>query len=158
MFTFLRDCRANLKVEVGDARLTLEQAPANSIDLLVLDAFSSDSIPVHLLTKEAFDMYLRKLRPGGVIAVHISNRYLDLEPILAKEASSLALVSRSNDDTESDNHTGKAASHWIIMARSLSDLSPLDRSIDWNGLLVSDSTPLWTDDYSNLLGAFKKEF
>src|SRR5262249_15710017 len=81
-FSFLKDSKARVEVQLGDARLSLEREPKWDFDVLVLDAFSSDAIPVHLLTVEAFRAYLRQLRTGGILAVHISNRYLDLVPVV----------------------------------------------------------------------------
>ena len=86
-FFFLKDCKAKLDVAMGDARLSLEREPPQNFDVLAVDAFSSDSIPVHLLTKEAMELYFRHLRPDGILAVHISNRYLDLQPVLAGRSS-----------------------------------------------------------------------
>ena len=82
-FTHLQNSRGRLNVVFGDGRLTLQRANPSAYDLIVLDAFSSDAIPVHLLTREAIDLYLSRLRPDGIVAVHISNRYLNLEPVLA---------------------------------------------------------------------------
>src|SRR5439155_19312438 len=96
-FTFLRDSRAKVEVALGDARLSLEREPAQNFDVLALDAFSSDAIPVHLLTVEAFKTYLRHLKPGVVLAVHISNRYLDLVPVLQQAARHLSLELRQVD-------------------------------------------------------------
>ena len=89
LFTYLRDSRATVSTVVGDGRLRLEEAPDAAYDLIVLDAFSSDAVPVHLLTQEAFDLYASKLSPGGAIMVHVSNRYLDLEPVVAASADHL---------------------------------------------------------------------
>ena len=85
-FTFLSRCQPGAPIIVGDARLTLERAPAAAADILVVDAFSSDSVPMHLLTREAFATYRRHLAPGGLLLVHISNRYLDMEPVIAAAA------------------------------------------------------------------------
>ena len=81
-FTFLRDCKAKVDVAMGDARLSLEREAPENFDVLAVDAFSSDSIPVHLLTREAMQLFFRHLKPDGILAVHISNRYLDLQPVL----------------------------------------------------------------------------
>src|SRR5205807_5602010 len=98
-FTFLKDSRAKVEVALGDARLSLEREPAQNFDVLALDAFSSDAIPVHLLTVEAFKTYLRHLKPDGVLAVHISNRYLDLVPVVQQAARHLSLEVRSEEHT-----------------------------------------------------------
>ena len=88
-FTFLRDCKADHEVLLGDARLTLEAQPSQQFDLMAIDAFSSDAIPVHLLTREAFALYFRHLKPTGILAVHVSNRYLDLVPVVSRNARDL---------------------------------------------------------------------
>lgn len=156
IFTFVSDCKANLKIQSGDARLTLNHAPDHSIDLLVLDAFSSDSIPVHLLTLEAFKMYLRKLGPEGVLAVHISNRYLDLGPIVGRIALELNLAVLEDIDGDADLEIGKTASRWITLSPKIENLQPLMKDPDWSDLSIPAYSPLWTDDYSNLLGAFRR--
>ena len=88
-FTFLRDCKADHQVLLGDARLTLEAQPSQQFDLMAIDAFTSDAIPVHLLTREAFALYFRHLKPSGILAVHVSNRYLDLVPVVSRNATRL---------------------------------------------------------------------
>src|SRR5207302_1230798 len=102
LFTFLSSCAADAPVVAGDARLTLEASPGR-YDLIVLDAFSSDSIPAHLLTREALAGYLAKLSPRGVIVAHISNRHLDLAPVLANVAGSQGLVSFLGEDDRADD-------------------------------------------------------
>ena len=148
----------------GGARLRLLDAPDGAFDIIVLDAFSSDAIPTHLLTKEALDLYRSKLAPGGVIAFHISNRYLQLRPIVAKLAQSVepTLAARVWDDGGENLATGKSRSEWVILARSESDFGTLvwpkgpDQIRDprWEAAKAKTDTPLWTDDFSNLLSAF----
>ena len=153
-FTFLRDSKATLRVVLGDARLTLSRA-APGYGLVVLDAFSSDSIPVHLLTVEALRMAMSKLVQGGLLAIHISNRYLDLEPVLAANARALHFAAMVDVDTAlpDEKAAGKTESHWILMARKGIELDPF-RTVEWNDLEVREGTRPWTDDYSNVLGAF----
>ena len=153
-FTFLRDGRADVRIVLGDARLTLSRARPG-YGLVVLDAFSSDSIPVHLLTVEGLRMAASKLSPGGVLAVHISNRYLALEPVLAANARVLRLAAMSQTDVASDTEKaeGKGESHWVLMAREATDLDPF-RTSDWGDLEARPGLRPWTDDYSNVLGAF----
>lgn len=164
-FNFMSECRTEkLRVILGDARLRLLDAPDGAYDLLVLDAFSSDAIPTHLLTKEAIDLYRRKLAPGGVIAFHISNRYLQLRPIVAKLAQSVdpPLAARVWDDGNENLATGKTRSEWVVLARSEADFGALvwprgmDQTRDprWEAAKARPDTPLWTDDFSNLLSAF----
>ena len=100
-FTYLRDCPPAKRIVLGDARLSLAQAPDSSYDFIVLDAFSSDAIPVHLMTREALQLYLRKLAPGGSIAFHISNRYLNLEPVLVELARDARIAGIVGADTAS---------------------------------------------------------
>jgi len=101
-FTFLADCHGKLDIAMGDARLTLEREQPENFDVLAVDAFSGDAIPVHLLTREAMDLYFRHLRPDGLLAVHISNRHLDLLPVLAVEARSSGRRARVVDTEDDD--------------------------------------------------------
>jgi len=156
-FTFLRDCKADMDVKLGDARLTLDHEPDGEFGLIVLDAFSSDSIPIHLLTQEAVKMYVRKLDPTGFLAFHISNRYLDLEPILKRTAQSLDMTLYTRDDEvgTDEMQAGKRPSHWVIMTRKEADIQRLVDEFHW-GTSDAGPAPLWTDDYSNILSAFSK--
>lgn len=157
-FTYIQDCRATLDFVLGDARLSLAAQPNAKFGLIVLDAFSSDAVPVHLLTTEAVNMYISKLRPGGLLAFHISNRYLDLQSVLAAVATDLSLVAviREDfvDDTES-RATGHWTSTWVCMARNSEDLSPLEHDRNWLLLERQPKDPLWTDDYSSFVGIFR---
>ena len=146
-FHFLPRCRGRCDVVVGDARISLEGEPPQNFDVLALDAFSSDSIPVHLLTGQAFRTYLRHLKPGGVLAVHISNRYLDLAPVVASACEQMGLVVRIFVSP------GKAAdqtttSVWAVVAR---DAELFSRPEWHNAEKPTRRVPAWTDDYSNLL-------
>jgi SAM-dependent methyltransferase len=154
-FTFLKDTEAKVDVVLGDARLVLEREPAQQFDILVVDAFSGDAIPVHLLTREAFGVYFRHLRPGGVLAVHISNRHLDLEPVVAHAADhygkELRVVEADEDRTKGWNR-----STWTLLSDSpdVFDKDPLEaatreRETD------TVSIPPWTDDYSSILAIVK---
>jgi hypothetical protein len=158
VFTYLRDCAARVEVVLGDARLSLEREFARGaredFDVLAIDAFSSDAIPIHLLTREALDVYLARLaRPDGILAIHISNRSLDLAPVVQGLAQARHLAA-SLIGTEKKDETNWGST-WILLAR---DASVLDRS----GLLPPSSIPnpirnirLWTDDYSNLFSVLK---
>jgi hypothetical protein len=157
-FTFLRDCAPQAKIVLGDARLKLAEARDGQYRLIALDAFSGDSIPMHLMTREALQLYLRKLAPGGMIAFHITNQHLDLAPVLANLAQDANLVSSIEDDstlTEQQARDGKLGSRWVVMARSKADLDHLVPSADsfasWNTLEGRADAHVWTDDYSNLL-------
>ena len=154
-FTFLADAAAPVTVVVGDGRLELERVAPGSFDLLVLDAFSSDAVPVHLLTVESFRTSMATVAPGGVIAVHISNRYLDLEPVVASAIESLGLVSILGTDLPAASLTGLAdASQWVIVARSYADVAGLVEGDEWRTAHAEGRRP-WTDRYSDLLGALR---
>ncbi len=148
-FTFLKDSPATINIIQGDARLSLERQPPQGYDVLVVDAFSGDSIPVHLLTREAFQLYFRQLKPEGVLAVHISNSYLDLEPVVASAAASLhkeaVVIHNSNDPPK-----GIFASIWVLVGNP--EGFEARREIEAKGLIILPPSKdrLWTDDYSNL--------
>jgi hypothetical protein len=141
----------------GDARLNLERESAQQYDILVLDAFSSDSIPVHLLTREAFAIYLRHLRPDGVIAVHISNRYLDLEPVISRAAEHFGIPttfiadSQSSDEDEEDLFDTHYHSDWMLLSRNSAFLRQPEIA-DAAKVTGHTSTgvQLWTDNQSDL--------
>ncbi len=159
-FTYLSECRARkLDVVLGDARLSLRDAPDHQFQLLVLDAFSSDAVPVHLLTREALALYRSKLAPGGVLAFHTSNRFLDLRPVLANLARDAGLVCRCRDDlaiSAEEVAQGRDPSQWVVMAGNQADLGKLARNVFWDDLLKTQAPgPVWTDDYSNIIGIFK---
>jgi len=151
-FTFLRDSRADVLTVAGDARRSLEDGPRAANDLLVVDAFSSDSIPVHLLTREAVQLYLETLRPDGLVAFHVSNRHLDLEPVVAGIAADLGLAAAQKFQlvSASDAEAGKSTSHWIVAARSPERLEPLLQA-GWAPLRPEAGSRVWTDDFSNIL-------
>jgi len=157
-FTFLSQCAPGARIVLGDARLRLRDAPDASYDLIALDAFSGDSIPMHLMTRESMALYMRKLAPGGMIAFHVSNLYLDLTPTLAALAGDAGLVCLLGDDTgvsQAQTDAGKFPSRWIVMARSRSDLGTLERSAHWTLVQAPAGARVWTDDYSNLLQVIK---
>jgi spermidine synthase len=152
-FTFLRDCADRCDVVIGDARLSLIAARPGAYGLIVLDAFSSDAIPMHLMTAEALSLYLSRLAPGGLLAFHISNRHVTLGPILGRLALVERLQAREQMQavTASEADLGQAASDWVVMARSAEDLGGIASDPRWVAPTVSASTPLWTDDFSNIL-------
>jgi SAM-dependent methyltransferase len=153
-FTFLEDSAAQIDIVLGDARLSLERAPAQGFDILAVDAFTSDSIPVHLLTREAFQIYFRHLKPGGVLAVHVSNKYLDLAPVVERAAKSLGKTALLVDDPD-DKDRGTYHSRWVLASdrRELFDDPLIDESTE--SIQVSPRVRLWTDDYSNLFRVLK---
>ena len=114
-FTFLGDCKADHQVLLGDARLTLEAQPSQQYDVMAIDAFSSDAIPVHLLTREAFALYFRHLKPTGVLAVHVSNRYLDLVPVVSRNARDLGRTAVDVDDEDEDQDYF-SNSDWVLVS------------------------------------------
>lgn len=148
-FTYVADTRAKVEMSLGDARLSLEREPPQGFDVLAMDAFSSDAIPVHLLTAEALETYFRHLKPGGVLAVHISNRYLDLKPVLRAAAARFGRHARLVDE-DSDDARGVYGSTWVLIADDpgVFERPPLAGAA---APLESDRrVRLWTDDYSDL--------
>jgi hypothetical protein len=151
-FTFLSDCtKASYRVILGDARLRLREAPAGKYGLLIMDAFSSDSVPAHLLTTEAMNLYLDKLSTDGVLAFHISNRYLNLEPLLSGLSRRAGLVAFIRRDEE-HNVVGRYPSLWVIMARNDSALGTIATDNRWRRV---QGDMVWTDDFSNILSLLK---
>lgn len=157
LFTYLRDARGRVEVAIGDARINLEREPDRGFDMLALDAFSSDAIPTHLLTVEAVDLYLRHLRNAdSLIAVHISNRYLDLEPVVRgiAEARGLFVLRVENDEDGERIYS----SDWMLLA---TQDAALDRVRARTGATETPAAPhegawpLWTDGYSNLVEVLK---
>ncbi len=153
-FTFLSDCKAEWKVILGDARLTMEKAPPHYYGIIILDAFSSDSIPVHLLTKEAVNLYFSKLAGDGVLLIHITNRYVNLAPVLARLADENGFAARLCDDEEDDD-IGKDGSTWVLLAKKEMDLGKLSRKSGWTKIEPQKGVDVWTDDFSNILSVFK---
>lgn len=152
-FTYLRDSRARIETILGDARLMLEREPPQGYDVLAVDAFSSDAIPVHLITREALAVYLRHLKPEGVIAFHVTNRYLELAPVVRRLAEPFGLHAILVSD-EGAAEEG-AASDWVLLSRSR---APLEAPLLAGAAEEIESPPgeaPWTDDYNNLLRALK---
>ncbi|OUS16830.1 hypothetical protein A9Q97_02045 [Rhodospirillales bacterium 47_12_T64] len=168
MFTYMSECAGDTKVIIGDARLSLQGIDDKAYDLLIADAFSSDSIPIHLLTKEAIDLYRDKVKADGLIILHISNRYFDLEPIVAVTSKASGLHSRiyhyRRDEEAKSRRPYHFNSSWIALAREekyLDQLIPLSSTTQkgkenhWRKLTLDSSHKIWTDDYSNVLSALK---
>jgi hypothetical protein len=155
LFSFISACAPDLAVILGDARLTLT-ASQQRYDLIVLDAFSSDAIPAHLLTREALAGYLSRLEPGGALLLHISNRHMDLAPVVAAVGAAEGLVTwLKQDDRPDDQQALDFKTNAIVaaLARSTSDLGDLPQRPGWREVKPEASVPAWTDDYSDLLGA-----
>jgi spermidine synthase len=145
-FTLLREATSDVDVVIGDGRLLLEQRrPVH--DLLVVDAFSSDAIPVHLLTVEAVSTYLDSLSGGGRLLLHTSNRHLDLEPVVGRIARELGVAARVRSYVPAGGDTLAAPSTWIVIEPSQAE--KLDLGQEWEPAEVGDA--VWTDDYSNIL-------
>jgi SAM-dependent methyltransferase len=154
-FTFLADSAAKIELVVGDARLSLEREAPQGFDVLAVDAFSGDAIPVHLITREALALYLKHLKPDGIVAFHVSNRFLDLIPVVqriaAENGAQAVLV---QDDPDEDEE--RSRSDWVLVSRSQEALArpalkergaaPAEEQPDWR---------TWTDDYSNLIQILK---
>jgi spermidine synthase len=158
LFTYLAEAPGPVDVVVGDGRLSLAATHDGEFGLLVLDAFSSDAIPVHLLTREAVAVYLRKLQPNGLLAFHVSNHYLDLPPILAALAKDLGLVGRVRADavdSQLEVFELKSDSTWVVLARRAEDLAPVTQGEGWRSLPAPSPRHLWTDQRSSLLPVLK---
>ena len=152
-FTFLPDSGARIEVALGDARLNLEREKPNGFDVLAVDAFSSDAIPVHLITREALGLYLRHLKPDGIVAFHVSNRFLDLVPVVARLASEHGVHAVLVDEESDEDRT---TSTWVLVSR---DAKALERPeiVDAGATEpeTRDDWRTWTDDYSNLVQILK---
>jgi hypothetical protein len=156
-FSYLRDCAPRTNIVIGDARVSLAAAADGEFDLIVLDAFSSDAIPAHLITREAVQLYLQKLGPEGVLAIHISNRYLDLRPVIIALANDAELAGALGERGPDDEGRGKLyyGSRWMVLTRNATTLSELVKVDGWNALGTWPASRLWTDDYTDVLGAIK---
>ncbi len=152
-FTFLGDCKAShVEVLEGDARLRLREATKHEFALIVLDVFSSDAIPTHLLTREAFALYRAKLAKGGLIAFHITNRYLDLEPVVGAGARDAGMVCRVRYDltlTDEEKREGKQPSIWAVLATHEEDFGAIAHDPRWRPARVPSGTRSWSDDFSD---------
>jgi hypothetical protein len=151
-FTYLADCPAKIDVTLGDARLSMESQPPQGYDVMAIDAFTGDSIPVHLITVEAVGQYLRHLKPNGVIAFHVSNRYLNLKPVLVEIARvhglELAYLHESGEE-------GGTTSDWVLLTRDKAFLAlPAIKEIT-EAVPAQPGLRPWTDDFSNLVDVFR---
>jgi len=158
-FSYLESTPARVEVALGDARLSLERewsaGQRQGFDVLAVDAFSSDSIPVHLLTREAVELYLRHLADDGIVAVHISNRFLDLQPVLANIAAAAGLSARLVDDEIDDNASKASSSEWVLIARKPQTLAEGEIGRRSEALREQADVGVWTDGYNNLLRVMK---
>jgi hypothetical protein len=158
LFSFISSCAPDLPVVVGDARLTLA-ASARRYDLIILDAFSSDAIPVHLLTREALAGYLARLEAGGVLVMHISNRHLELGRVIAAAAAAEGLVTYLKEDDRPETLPPDYKLNAIVaaLARKAADLGDLPQRTGWREIKPDAGTPAWTDDYSDLFSAIVRK-
>ena len=157
-FGLVPNCAPDVPIVLGDARLTLAREAESRFDLLVVDAFSSDAIPIHLLTREAMALYTQRLAPGGVLAIHISNKYLDLRPVVARLAADQGLTARLGVKAENAVAAdgtplphASSASMWVAIAEHADTLDRLALGDRWSALPTPPGGSVWTDDYSNLL-------
>jgi SAM-dependent methyltransferase len=159
VFSFVSQCKPDVRIVVGDARLKLAEEPAARFDLLAVDAFSSDAIPLHLITREAFETYMRVLDTDGVLLVHISNRFLDLEPVVAAIARDLGLSARSFTFVPGDTPLSYNASVWLALTRDDAQMmrftEATGRSGDWMPLETRADVPTWTDGFASVLPTMK---
>jgi len=160
LFSFLQVCRPNVPIVLGDARLKLAEAPDESFDLIVVDAFSSDAIPIHLLTREAMAVYLKKLRTHGMVVLHLTNGHLELASVAAGVASANGLITRIYDDE--DPNYGVSSPYGFpsivaAVARREEDFGLLAQARDWKLKRPDPSQWIWTDDYSNIFGALLRK-
>lgn len=151
-FTYLSECTPDADIVLGDGRLTLAAEPEGAFDILLIDAFSSDSVPAHLMTREAIALYLSRLKEDGVLLLHVSNRYMALETVVGRVAGELGVPARTQYHTVRE--TGYRAQSSVVVALARNDLAlaPLDSTGAWS-VLESDEGRAWTDDYSNIPGA-----
>ena len=154
-FTYLRDTPARVEVVLGDGRLVLESEPSQQFDLLVMDAFSGDSVPVHLITLEAFRTYFRHLKPGGILAVNITNKYLDLEPVVERAAATFGKAALVYDYTPGDADFLCFGCSWtLILDGATAAAHP---GLRHAGQVLRQERPFraWTDDFSNMFGILR---
>jgi hypothetical protein len=155
-FHYLKDCAASPPSHVvGDARLRIAEAPEGFYGLIVVDAFSSDAIPVHLMTREALRLYMSKLAPDGTLAMHVTNRHLDLVPVLSSIARVENLQCLAKLDKFKEGGGGRAVSRWVAISRTPEVLESLKADQGWQRQEVYEDQYLWTDDYSNVFSVYK---
>ena len=154
-FSFISRCTPDARIVLGDARLSIARQPPHSFDIFAVDAFSSDAVPMHLLTREALDVYARALKPNGVLMMHISNRYLDLEPVLAEGARRGGWEAASFDHEKSGRYLNDYPSLWIAMTRNRQTMEDLIAASGspraWKKLRTLDGFSGWTDDHASIL-------
>jgi hypothetical protein len=157
LFTYMRDCKGNKNVILGDARINLQKADDNRYGMMLMDAYSSDSLPVHLLTIEAMAIYLNKLDDNGIIAFHISNKFLDLKPVLGTLAQYFNLKGYVRLDMTKRKMTQEdlsTPSEWVILTKNPKLFEKIIPDDNWKPLVQSNNV-LWTDNYSSIFSILK---
>lgn len=152
-FTYLADAKGKVNVILGDARLSLEREASNQFNVLAVDAFSGDSIPMHLITQEAVRVFMGQVATNGIVAYHVSNRFLNLPPVLAEIAEKEKLAGVVVDDPAQSDNTLHSSSTWVLLARSAETLKGIGEA--GTPLVRTAGAPLWTDDFNNLLSVVK---
>jgi len=160
LFSYISGCKPAAQIVQGDARLSLAAAPDGAYDLIFVDAFLGAAIPVHLLTREAVALYFRKLNAHGILAVHVSNRNLELASVVVGAAEANEAITRVylGGDVKDDPDEGKWVPHVAVAARREEDFGVLKTSKFWPLRARSSSEKIWSDDYSDVLGAMIREF
>jgi len=159
-FSYISSCAPDVPVVLGDARLTLAET-SDQYDLIVLDAFSSDAIPIHLMTREAMATYVSRLAPHGIVLMHVSNRHMELSSVVAGIAHANGLVSLMNNRAARDDEDDTKylfTSTVVISARDEADFDTLREDSDWNAIEPPAGQRIWTDDYSNVVGAIWRQY
>jgi len=159
-FDFLEACTPDARIVLGDARLSLRESD-RMYDVIIMDAFSSDAVPVHLVTREAFRLYLDRLRPDGTLIINISNNYLRLRPVIAALARDAGLVGLAQlwmpPDPERAMREYRLPSEWVVLSRTKSAFAGL-KDTRWDSLECDPERAPWTDDFSNIAGILKWKF
>lgn len=152
-FTYLSRCAPKASMQIGDARLSLANEPDHKFDLLIMDAFSSDSVPTHLLTREALELYFSKLKDTGILAFHITNRHLALKKIFAQHAQDMHLAGLIQEFQPITEMPLVVATDWVVMSKKAENLAPLQEN--WQKLPLSFDSRAWTDDFTNIVSIWK---
>lgn len=154
IFKFLPKCAPNANIVLGDARLSLQKSNNNTFDVLFVDAFSSDAIPMHLLTKEALDMYMSKIKKDGAVAIHVSNKYVDLTPVLAgysKTANIKGYLKNHTSSKQDKEDLSITSSSWVVLSKNKRFLKALLETKGWQDIASSSKKVFWSDDFSNII-------
>ncbi|MGL5003135.1 MAG: spermidine synthase, partial [Casimicrobium sp.] len=154
-FTYLADSKAKTEIIIGDARLSLEREASNQFNVLAVDAFSGDSIPMHLITDDAVRVFMKQLGGNGILAYHVSNRFLNLPPVLAEIAAKEGLAGIVVEDPAQSNNALHSSSTWVLLAKNAEALKGIEES---KPLERVQGAPLWTDDFNNLLSVVKWKY